>query len=149
MIRVASRRSIKMKHLPKDLDKTKTYYKITNQEECHNDLKYRDGLIVDPVEFNDDPEKSCVPGGIYFTTAGHLPKFFKYGIWIRPVTIPEKAKVILDPEWDKYRADKLFFHPRKNIDFYFDKLFDKKTFPIKDYYYLARYCSDKKHIWDR
>jgi hypothetical protein len=163
-----------MELLPKRPNISETYYKITNQEECHNDLQYHNGLIVDPVKFNDDPEKSCVPGGIYFTTAGYLPRFFKYGIWIRPVTIPEKARVILDPEGDKYRADKLFFHPRKDKNFYFDKLFDKKTFPkvgywylaiycsdkfdiwfdkktfpIKDYYYLARYCSDKKHIWDR
>jgi uncharacterized protein (DUF3820 family) len=104
-------------------------------------------LIIDPVEFNDDPEKSCVPGGIYFTTAGYLPRFFKYGIWIRPVTIPEKARVILDPEGDKYRADKLFFHQRKSIDFYIEKLFDKKTFPIENYRYLVIYCSDKFDIW--
>jgi hypothetical protein len=133
--------------LPKSPNISETYYKITNQEESHNDLQYRDGLIIDPVEFNDDPRKSCVPGGIYFTTAEHLPKFLNYGIWIRPVTIPKDASVVLDPEGDKYRADKLFFHPRKNIDFYFDKLFDKKTF-LEDYYrYLAEYCLDKFDIW--
>jgi hypothetical protein len=64
-----------------------------------------------------------------------------------PVTIPEKARVILDPEGDKYRADKLFFHPRKDKNFYIEKLFDNKTFPIENYRYLVEYYSDKFDIW--
>jgi len=145
--------------LPKIPDRRKIYYKITNLEENHHGLQYHNGLIIDPKEFNNNPKVSCVEGGIYFTTKERIHEFFSYGCWIRPIKIPSNAKVILDPIGDKYRANKLFFKPRKNIDFYFDRLFDKKTFLEKDYCYLAKYCSKyfnkwfnkktfpKKHYW--
>ena len=133
--------------LPKIPDRRKIYYKITNKEENHHGLQYHDGLIIDPIKFDDDPKKSCVEGGIYFTTKERLHEFFGHGCWIRPVKIPSNAKVVLDPIGDKYRADKLFFKPRKNFDFYFDKWFDRKTFPKIDYCYLAKYCSKYFNIW--
>ncbi len=133
--------------LPMKCDRRKTYYKITNKEECHNGLQYHDGLIIDPKPFDDDPTHSCVKGGIYFTTKEHLHKFFKHGCWIRPVKIPKDAKVIRDPSNNKYRANKLFFLSRKDFRFYFDNLFDKKTFPKEDYYFLAMYNSEHFDIW--
>jgi len=129
-------------------NRRKTYYKITNKKERHSGLQYKDGLVIDPKKFNNNPEDSCVEGGIYFTTKEHLHKFFIYGPWIRPVKISSDAKVILDAGGDKYRADRLFFKPRKNLNFYFDKLFDKETFPKEDYWYLTNYCQEYKNIWD-
>ena len=100
-----------MKSLPDKPDRRKTYYKITNKEECHNSLQYHDGLVIDPKQFNDNPKASCVEGGIYFTTKEHLYKFFKYGCWIRLLRIPKDAKVVRDPTGDKYRACLLYTSP--------------------------------------
>ena len=136
-----------MKTLPAIPNRRKTYYKIMNDDECHKGLQYHDGLVIDPVEFNDDPKISCVKGGIYFTTKEYLHRFFNYGKIIRPVTIPSDAKVVLDPNGDKYRADRLFFYPKKDMDFYFDKWFDKTTFPKKDYWRLAYHCSKHFDKW--
>jgi len=136
-----------MEPLPDKPDRRKTYYKITNKEECHKGLQYHDGLVIDPKQFNDNPYASCVKGGIYFTTKEYLHRFMYCGCWIRPVRIPEDAQVILDPEGDKYRADKLIFLSKKMFDFYLDKLFNKEIFPKKDYWYLARYCPDHFDKW--
>ena len=136
-----------MKTLPAIPDRKITYYKMMNLYERHNGLQYHDGLIIDPVKFNDSSEASCVPGGIYFTTKKYLYRFFGWGEIIRPITIPSDAKVVLDPIGDKYRADRLFFHPKKDMDFYFDNLFDKTTFPEKGYWQLVTYCSKYFDKW--
>ena len=134
-------------NLPKVPDRSKIYYKITNRFEKHNSLQYHDGLVVDNKRFNDNPKHSCVIGGIYFTTKKYLHRFFGFGKWIRPVTITKDAKVLLDPEGDKYRADRLFFHPRKSMEFYFTDLFDKKIFPKESYWRLAEFCPKYFNIW--
>ena len=126
-----------MKPLPEKPDRSITYYKVTNREENHNNLQYHDGLVVDCKEFDSNSRHSCVTGGIYFTTKECLHKFLNYGVWIRPVTIPEDAQVVLDPDCNKYRANKLFFYPRKDLEFYFTNLFNKRTFPKEEYLYLA------------
>ena len=136
-----------MKSLPKIPDRSVIYYKITNKEENKRKLQYHDGLVIDHQKFDNNPKHSCVKGGIYFTTKEHLYKFFGFGIWIRPVTIPSDAKVMLDPEGDKYRADKLFFYPRKSINFYFTDLFNKETFPMEYYWHLASSCSEYFDEW--
>ena len=133
--------------LPKIPDRRKIYYKVTNQKENHHGLQYHDGLIIDHEKFNGNPKNSCVKGGIYFTTKEYLHKFFKYGCWIRPIKIPLNAKVILDSTGNKYRANKLFFKPRKSFSFYFNKLFNKKTFPREYYWYLAIYYSKYIDMW--
>ena len=133
--------------LSKIPDRRKIYYKITNQKENHHGLQYHDGLILDPVEFNGNPEGLCVKGGIYFTTKEYIHRFFGYGQWIRPVKLPSNANVVLDPSGDKYRADRLFFKPRKNFNFYFDELYSKKVYSKKDYRYLAKYCSKYFDKW--
>ena len=46
------------------------YLKITNKEENHYGLGYHDGLVEDIIPFQ--PEGSCVPGGIYFTTPEYI-----------------------------------------------------------------------------
>ena len=133
--------------LPKIPDRRKTYYKITNKKENHYGLQYNNGLVIDHQKFNTNPKNSCVKGGIYFTTKEYLHEFFKYGCWIRPIKIPSDARVVLDSTNNKYRADKLFFKPRKNFDFYFNKLFDKETFPREDYWNLAVYYSKYLNTW--
>ena len=133
--------------LPKNPNREKTYYKITNKAENHNGLQYHDGLVADPKPFNSDPTASCVEGGIYFSTKECIYRFFGHGCWIRPIRIPEDAKVVIDPDGDKYRADKLFFGPKKNFGWYFDNLFDRKTFPKEKYRILVRYCSDYFDKW--
>lgn len=135
-----------MESLPAKPNRTLIYYKITNKDEIHHNLQYKTGLIIDPEKFDNDSRHSCVKG-IYFTTAEYLHKFFGYGKWIRPVVIPKNAKVILDPDGNKYRADQLFFHPKKEIEFYFTHLFNKKTFPKKDWWLLASRYSKYFDKW--
>ena len=88
----------------KKFNRKQVYYKITNETENHHGLQYHTGRVVDIIPFNDNPEKSCVPGGIYFTDKDHILNFGSYGPWVRPLTIPEGVEVILDHEGDKFRA---------------------------------------------
>jgi len=133
--------------LSENPDRRKTYYKITNGEENHHGLQYHDGLVIDSVPFNSNSAASCVKGGIYFSTKEYIHMFFEYGCWIRPVKIPEDAKVVVNPGGDKYRADKLFFEPREDFGWYFDNLFDRKTFPKNNYWRLAKCCSNYFNKW--
>lgn len=91
------------------------YFKITNEKENHHGLQYHDGVIEDVVRFNSDPNSSCSPGGIYFSDEKNIDNFFNYGTWIRQVEIPEGAQCIKDRDGDKWRASKLFFHPRREL----------------------------------
>ena len=128
-------------------DYSQTYYKVTNKNECHNGYQYKDGLNILKEEFNDDPTASCVPGGFYFTDYEHLPKFFEYGTWIREVTIPTDARVIKDPDGDKWRTDKIILGNKYHIKNDFDKWFDKEKF---NWYYspcLAIFCSQHFDKW--
>jgi len=110
-------------------------------------LQYKTGLVIDPKPFNDSPNESCVEGGIYFTTKEYIHRFFWMGTNLRPVKIPKDARVVLDPEGDKYRADRVILREKKDLDYYFDHLFDKKTFLKKDYWCLAEYCHEHFDKW--
>jgi hypothetical protein len=89
------------------------YLKITNKEEKHHGLQYRDGLVEDIVPFL--KLGSCVPGGIYFTAVEYICRFLGYGVWVREVIIPEGAKIVGDPEGDKWRADKVVLSSRRDL----------------------------------
>ena len=90
------------------------YYKILNEEECHNGLQYKTGLNVDPLPFN--PSGDCKPGGIYFAREDILA-FLNHGSWIREVIIPEDAQVYENPgEPKKWKADKVILRERERID---------------------------------
>ena len=128
-------------------DYNETYYKVTNKEECHNGLRYQDGLNIDPLPFNDNPEASSIPGGIYFTDAEHIFMFLHFGCFIREVNIPNDAKVIKDPDNDKWRADRVIFGRRYDFNWYFDNVFDKGKFDWVYSGYLARYCSKYFDKW--
>lgn len=88
--------------------KHQMYYKVTNQDECHLGFQYHDGLNVDTLPF--EPEGSCVPGGLYFTDSEHLSKYYRFGRWIRLVTLPRDEpgfQVVRDPSGTKWRANML------------------------------------------
>ncbi len=89
------------------------YLKITNAEEKHHGLQYQDGLNIDPVPFA--KEGSCCRGGIYFTTPEYIIDFLHMGIYIREVTIPEDAEMVMDPKGDKWRASKVILGPRRDL----------------------------------
>lgn len=91
------------------------YFKITSADENHHNLQYRDGFIADYIPFNDDPNASCCPGGIYFSDEKNILTFCEYGPWIRQVEVPEGARWLQDPQGKKWRAEKLMFHPRKPL----------------------------------
>ena len=101
------------------------YYKITNKEEIHNGLQYKDGLNCDtstiPLKdgLNCDTStiplcdvRSCSAGAIYFTTKEHLHKFLTYGPWVREVSIPDGEEVKIDEQGDKWKAKKIILGPR-------------------------------------
>lgn len=91
------------------------YYKITNESENHFGYQYHDGLNILEESFNDDPRKSCCPGGFYFTNAKHILSFFRHGVYLREVELPiddPEFKMILDPEKDKWRCNKIILGKR-------------------------------------
>jgi hypothetical protein len=89
------------------------YYKITNHEEKHNDLHYKDGLNVDILPF--DPSGSCKSGGIYFSSKDILA-FLNYGPWIREVSLPEGQTLYTNPGTPvRYKAHKIILGSRREI----------------------------------
>ena len=92
------------------LKSCRTYFKITNEKECHYGYQYHDGLnILDrPFESNG----SCVEGGLYFTDLKNLSRFYKFGIWLREITIPDDALMVEDPSGGKWRADRIILGER-------------------------------------
>lgn len=91
------------------------YLKITNEQENHHGLQYQDGVVMDILPFNDNPKHSCCAGGIYFSDIKNILLYCGYGVWVREVEIPEGTRWIPDPNGRKWRAEKLFFHPRKEL----------------------------------
>jgi len=90
------------------------FYKILNEEETHNGLKYHDGLNEDPLEFN--PSGDCESGGIYFAREDILA-FLHYGPWIRKVTIPEGESIYENPgSPKKWKAKRVVLGPRRRIN---------------------------------
>ena len=87
-------------------DYSKTYYKVTNDKEIHDNLQYQTGLNVYTGKFKE--ESSNVPNGLYFTDKDNITFFYDYGISVREVTIPEGARVVLDPyKHTQWRTDKI------------------------------------------
>lgn len=91
----------------------KMYYKITNKDEKHHGHKYVDGLN----DLNEPFSESglCVPGGFYFTTDEYIHNFYKFGIYVREITLPFddpdfKMKEI--PEENIWRANKIILGKR-------------------------------------
>ena len=127
------------------IDRNKTYFKITNKEENHNGLQYHTGIIIDPIPFDDNPDHSCVPGGIYFTDAENLVLFYCYGINIRPIKLLPDSRVIRDN--GKYRADKIEMLDRISWTEHFDKWFNPEKFNWDDSCSLAKHCHEHFDKW--
>jgi hypothetical protein len=91
------------------------YWKITNKEERHYRMQYKDGLNVDILPFN--PSGNCRKGGIYFASKD-IFGFLSYGPWIREVFLPEDVRIYENPgEIKKWKADKVILgHRRKWCD---------------------------------
>lgn len=105
---------------PKEIAHLKLY-KITNKEEKHHGLQYKDGFNQDILEFK--PVGNCSPGGMYFFDETKLHLFDDYclnGIyWIREVTLLPDSKVY--KENYTYKTDKFILGKRRNFkDFIVD-----------------------------
>jgi len=135
-----------------EFDYNKTYYKVTSKMESHHGFQYKDGLNILIEKFNDNPQDSCVCGGFYFADQNHILEFLNFGCWVREISIPPDAKVILDLNGDKWRTDRIILGKKYTVseflDFYFDNLFDKKKYNYKNYgWALPDYCSDYFNKW--
>ena len=92
------------------------FYKITNEDECHYNMKYKTGLNIDINPFN----PSCEPMGIYFSREDIFAYLDFYSYWIRKVTIPEDAQIQVfeNPRSSKkWKSDKVILGDRKKINF--------------------------------
>jgi len=87
------------------------FIKIFNRDDCHHGFQFHDGLNVDTVPFN--PNGTCQPGGLYFTTKKHVCEFLDFGSFVREVTVPDDA--IVYHEDRKSKADRLFLHERRSL----------------------------------
>lgn len=125
-----------------------TYYKVTNEKECHHGYQYHDGLNILQEEFNSDPKAFCVSGGFHFTDYEHLPFYFTYGIYIREIKIPSDARIVKNPMGNKWRANKIILGKRYRIKEDFEKWFDPEKFNWENYsYILVRDHWDKFDLW--
>jgi hypothetical protein len=88
-----------------EFDRSKTYLKVIDENKIHNNMIYELGINEDILPFNDNPEDSCVKGGLYFTTLEYLPKFCDYGTIVAEIKILDNSKLIKDSD-TKYRTDK-------------------------------------------
>lgn len=86
-------------------------YKITNNKEIHYNLVYSDGLVCDILEFN--PTSLCSSGGLYISNFDLLPKYFKYGIYLRDIIIPDDALVYVEPY--SFKCNKIILKNRRLI----------------------------------
>ena len=95
-----------------------TYYKVTNETECHYDFQYKDGLNVLDGPFNDNPLESCCEGGLYFSSKEHIHNFYGYGIHLREVFLPTDNpdfKMVKDKSGNKWRANMLILGKKYNL----------------------------------
>jgi hypothetical protein len=99
------------------------FVKLTNNGECHNGFKYKDGLNIDTENFV--PEGTCKSGGLYFVKKCDMFKWIKYNpkigimVWYRDVTIPDSAQVW--DESDKSKCDRFILGPKLSIQKYINE----------------------------
>ncbi len=100
-----------------EINKNKKFYKIINEYEIHYGFKYKDGLNIDTNIFN--PTNEYGKGGLYFTDLNNIIYYFKCGIYIREVILPDDAQIyVCFP--NNYKADKFILKSSKLIA-YFDE----------------------------
>lgn len=102
-------KSVTSKVLGKDLRDLKLY-KITNFEERHEKMRYRNGLNVDCLEVD---EKSLT--GLYFFELKDILNYvYMDGYWIREVFLDYEEPVYCMEK--KYRAKRINLGPRMRLD---------------------------------
>ena len=75
------------------------WYKIFKETDTHNGFRYVDGLNHDVNKFRKNG--SCVSGGLYYSNAKNIHKFFHYGDYIREVEVPRGSMSVRDPQGSK------------------------------------------------
>lgn len=90
------------------------FWKITSGDEKHHGFQYVTGLNIDSVPFS--PEDDCL-SGLHFTSTEYVTKWSNIytrddDMWIRPVTIPDDAKVVVYSNW-KIKADRIILGPKQ------------------------------------
>jgi hypothetical protein len=68
------------------------YFKITNENECHHNFQYVDGLNILKEPFNDDPNSKRFTGGLYFADVKNIFEYIEYGVYLREVILPTENK---------------------------------------------------------
>ena len=98
-------------------NKDQIYFKITNEKENHNGYQYKDGLNILDKPF--EKTGSCVRGGLYFTDAQNIHKFYHYGTNLRIIKLPiddPEFKMVKDPANDKWRANKIILCEKYSLN---------------------------------
>ena len=96
-----------------DFNYSLTYYKAVNASEEHYGMQYQEGINVDILPFNDNPNESCCAGGLYFSDLEHIFEFTGGNTYIYEVTIPLNEKVIQDD--NKWRVHRFCLSNRRTI----------------------------------
>lgn len=92
------------------------YYKVMTEDEKHYNFQYKDGLNVLRGRFNNNPNASCGPGGLYFTNTNNILKYLSYGTHVREITLPwgnPKFRYVADS--DKCRANMLILGKKHDL----------------------------------
>jgi hypothetical protein len=87
-----------------------TFYKLTNDIECHNGFQFNDGLNIDHVKF--DPTDECKGGGLYFTELNNVAMWITYIHikYIREVEILDDSLIYI--EKNKFKTNKFVLKER-------------------------------------
>lgn len=89
-------------------------FKIFNEEDNHNGFQYEDGIVIDTIPFNNNPDDIYTEGGLYFSDENDICRYLHYGTYIREV-IPQ-GEIIKEPEGgNMWRCHSLDLKPRKDL----------------------------------
>ena len=130
----ASKNNIKV--LTHKNGKPKTFYKITNKYENHNQFQYKTGLNILKQKF--EPNLDCGPGGLYFAEKIDILDWCNLGENIREVQIPVTAKLCKLSK--KYKADRIILldkyplYSLKTFRKLFGRCVEKTVFTMKNYF---------------
>ena len=87
--------------------------KLTNKNELHNGYQYITGLNIDIL----DNDLNYTKKGFYFIKKSEMYKWLSYNKqsmkWMRTVSIPDDAKIIINDNY--FKCDKFILGNRENI----------------------------------
>ncbi len=99
----------------KQIYANKKFVKMTHGDDIQYGIRYRNGLIEDPITFN--PTNKCSSGGIYFTTDDNWYRWFRlrfeFMVHIWDVEIPDDTLVYV--ERTKFKASKIILSNKRLI----------------------------------